>query len=351
MINVSNRPKNLEELIGCNDIKSAVKIALVASKSKNEEFPHTLIYGGPGLGKSTLSNIIARERGGDFKSFLSEVFKKKDDVRNLLASLNSEGYDEDGNIIGPIKPTTVFLDEIHQLSKKVQEGFFQAMEDLVYTFSDKNKYNGKEEKVTFWVPRFTLIGATTKPGELEQPFIDRFKLTFTLRLYSNQEICEIIDRYCKSKLITIEDEAIVKIANRSRGVARKCINFIERCVDTSVFIDGVDNIRITPLIVEETFKILNIDPNGLDLLDLQILQYLYKIYPQKVGIARIAGIVNISEIALKEIVEPYLLRQGFIEATPSGRIISEDGMNYLEKNNLIQKGSSSSRYGGKVTNG
>ncbi len=323
----------------------------MASKAQNQEFPHTLIYGGSGLGKTTLSNIIAKERGTDFKVFLSEIFKKKEDVRNLFASLNSDGYDEDGNAIGELKPSVIFLDEIHQLNKQVQEGFFQAMEDLIYTSSEKNRFNGKEDKVTFWVPKFTLIGATTKPGSLEQPFINRFRLVFTLKLYSTEEICQIIDRYCKSRLIKIDNDAIASIANRSRGVARKCINFVERCIDTSIYLNGIDNINITSKVVEETFKILNIDENGLDLLDLQVLQYLYKVYPQKVGIARIAGIVNITEIALKEIVEPYLLRQGFIEATPGGRIISEAGMNYLERNKLIEKSSSSSRYGGKITNG
>lgn len=343
------RPKNLDELVGCSNIKTAVRVALAASLSQNKEFPHTLVYGGPGLGKTTIANIIAKERGTDCKILLSDVIKKKSDVQTLLSSLNSDGYDEDGNVIGQIKPTVIFLDEIHQLSKDTQEAFFQAMEDNVFTASEKNRVNGKEEKVVFWVPKFTLIGATTRPGELDQPFIERFKLVFTLKLYSDEEIVQIVRRYCSIKLVHITDEAALEIAKRSRGVARKSINFIERCIDTSIFLyPGQEQKSITADVVKRTFDILSIDQNGLEELDLQILQYLYKIYPQKVGIARLAGVMNITESALKEIVEPYLLRQGLIEATPSGRIISESGMEYLEKNKIVKKYSSSSKYGGKV---
>lgn len=343
------RPETLDELIGCSNIKTAIRVSLVSAIKQNREFPHTLIYGGPGLGKTTISNIIAKESGSDFKVLISDVIKKKTDVQTLLSSLNSEGYDEDGNIVGMIKPTVLFLDEIHQLNRDCQEAFFQAMEDNVFTATGHNRVNGKEEKIVYWVPRFTLIGATTRAGQLDQPFIERFKLIFTLNLYSNEEIGLIIKRYCLIKQVQITDEAIVEIAVRSRGVARKCINFIERCIDTSIFISPGDTSRlINKDVVQKSFEILGIDSSGLEQLDIQILLYLYKIYPQKVGVARLAGILNITETALKEIIEPYLLRQGLIEATPSGRIISESGMEYLERTKAVKGYSSASKFGGKI---
>jgi Holliday junction DNA helicase RuvB len=219
------------------------------------------------------------------------------------------------------------------------------MEDYTYSATERDKYNGKEKKVVFWVPRFTLIGATTRPGNLDLAFVERFKLRFTLNLYNNAEISLIIRKYCISKKLNITEDAIVEIVNRSRGVPRKCINFVERCVDTSIYLKVA---IINKTVVDKTFEILSIDPNGLEELDIKVLEYLYKVYPQKIGIARLASIINVTENALKEIVEPYLLRQGYIEATPGGRMISNDGMEYLERYNIVKKPIGTELLGGKV---
>ncbi len=325
------RPTTLDELTGCEDEKKIIRVSCEASVQKNEAFPHLLIYGPSGLGKTTIASLVARERGGPFKEYLSNVFCTKKDIQNLLAELNFDGYDDDGNIIGEIHPTTIFLDEVHQLSKKIQESLFQAMEDFKFTTEEFNPLNGKKEKTSLWCPKFTLIGATTKPGLLDKAFLDRFKIIFNLKTYTQDEIVEILSVYAGAKGIGIDLEAAHSIAEKSRGVARKSINFIERCFDTSIYLKSA---KITKKVVEETFKLLSIDDQGLEDIDLQILKYLYEIYPNRIGIGRLAAVTNVTDTLLSEIIEPYLMRINFIHVTPSGRIISEKGMQYLEKNNL-----------------
>jgi len=328
------RPKTLNDLVGCEDIKKAVIMSITAAKQRNSAFPHTLLYASSGLGKTTLSNLIAKEMGGKFNVYLSNVFRGKEDVQNALAeSAIFDGYDDDGNKIDKIKPSIIFLDEIHQLSKRVQESFFQAMEDFTFTVETKNPSNGKTKKEVLWVPEFTLIGATTKPGALDSAFIERFKLKFTIQLYTDEELIIILKMFCSENSLEIEQNALENIAKRARGVARKAINFIERVRDNALF-SNQNNI-ITNDIVDKTFDLLNIDDNGLESLDKQILTYLYKIYPQKIGVNRLAGVFNMDEKVIKEIVEPYLLREELVEATPSGRLLTEKGFIYCEKNGLV----------------
>ncbi len=336
------RPQKLEELIGCDNIKQAIRIAIDASFIKNDAFPHTLLYGNPGLGKTSLSNIIAKERGGDFKVYLADVFRNRADVQILMGQLNFDNHTDDNtdefspkfNVVGPIKPTVIFLDEIHKLKRDTQEAFFQAMEENVFTIEKINRVNGAKEKNLCWVPKFTLIGATTRAGDLDRAFVERFKLTFTLSLYKDEEIFVILKQYSDKTNILVSDDAIVEIAKRSRGVPRKAINYLERSRDMSLFLGAKE---ITKQITLKTFETLQIDDNGLEPLDSEVLAYLYKVYPSKVGVTRLASILNITENVLKEIVEPYLLRQGLIEATPGGRLITELGMIYCDKHNLSKK--------------
>ncbi len=345
----NSRPKNLEEFIGHESIKQTINVSLEASIARNDAFPHTLIYGGPGLGKSTIAQIIASMRGGEFRAYLSNVFKNNVDVQNLFARLNADNHEdmEDGyegesfgagdsqfKIIGPIKPTVIFLDEIHQLNKSTQEAFYQAMDDNILTIEVRDKLNNNKNGRTFWVPKFTLIGATTRAGELDKPFIDRFKLHLTLNSYSERELCFIVSNYAEKIDIKISDEAIEAIAQRARGIARRAINFVERSKDMAIFLNEKN---ITKSVVEQTFTMHKIDQIGLEEIDRLVLAFLYRAYPSKIGVNRLSGVLNISDKMLKEIIEPYLLRQGFIEATPSGRIITEAGLVYCEKNNLIPR--------------
>ena len=328
------RPESLNEMIGCNDIKDTIRVALSASVKRNDAFPHALICGGPGLGKTTIAKIIAKERKTDFKEFLANVLKTKTDVKNLLGSLSIEGYDDNGVIKSKIEPTVVFLDEIHMLDKKVQEAFLQAMEDFTFSADKRNPYTGVISKQAFWVPRFTLIGATTKMGMLDRAFIDRFKLKFDLNPYSEEELVEIARLHASKFRYPADEFSLKAIAIRSRGTARKALNFLDRAFDTmlSMKTDIIDEPVIT-----RTFELLRVDSLGLENIDAQVLKFPYMIYPQKVGIARLSNTLNIGEVALKDIVEPYLLRQGLIEATPSGRMIIEKGLLYCEKNGIIVK--------------
>ena len=326
------RPQTLNDIIGCDHIKSALTIAIEASKQKNDAIPHILLCGGPGLGKTAISNVIANERGVGFKSVLSNVFRKREDVQNLLAEINDTGYDSTGKIVSQIQPSIIFLDEIHQLQKKIQECFFQAMEDFKFTVETKDIYSATTKKDEKWVPKFTLIGATTNIGMLDKPFIDRFSLHFTLNLYAPSELLIMLVNYCDRAKIKCPTDALSIIAERSRGIARRAINFLERSRDTAIYLKKpVVDIQA----IEETFKLLNVDKIGLEDIDIQVLSYLYRSYPQKIGAERLSSVIGIPENVLKEIVEPYLLRQGFIYPTPSGRIISEAGIKYCEENSLI----------------
>ncbi len=341
------RPTKLKEIVGCDHIKEAINVAIEASRTRNDAVPHILLYGPPGLGKTTISNAIAHERGGELKILLADIIKGRVDVQNLMASLNHENHNdlteiEDNGqtgtpkieIVGEIKPTFIFLDEIHMLPRSTQEAFFQPMEENLFTLDTVNRFTGTREKRLTWVPKFTLIGATTRAGDLDRAFVERFKLVFTLHLYSEEELCKIIENYCLKMNIAISIEAILAIAKRSRGTPRKAINYIERSKDMALY---TKNELITTEIVERTFDTLQVDKAGLEPLDGEVLSYLYKIYPRKVGVARLASILSMTENVLKEIVEPYLLRQNLIEATPSGRMITELGMIYCEKNGLVKK--------------
>lgn len=334
------RPDSLTEIVGNNNIKEAINVALSSSIQRNDSFPHTLLYGPSGTGKTSLANVIARERGGDFKTFLSNMFRDEKDIQNMCATLNADGHEDSSTeeemgftIVGKIRPTTIFLDEIHQLKTRAQEALLQVLEDNIFSRDKKNHLNGQIDKVSFWVPKFTLIGATTKPGNLDKAFLQRFKLIFTLNTYSIEELFIILDNYTKKVQININDAALYEIAKRSRGIARKAINFLERSRDTAIFEKANE---INEEIVDKTFKLLDVDGRGLESIDIDILRYLYSIYPQKIGLNRLASVINITEEALREIVEPYLLRQGFVTATASGRLISECGMLYLEKQHLIK---------------
>lgn len=341
------RPTSLSDIVGCDNVKEIIRREAQAAKIRNTSFPHMLISAGPGLGKTTISNVIATEMGTKFESYLSNVMSTKDDIQSLLhkIAIDSTGYDKDGNIIDKINPPVIFLDEIHQMKRNVQEAFFQAMEDFIFTVNVKDPYSGENRKKIYWVPRFTLIGATTRAGDLDGPFRERFKLFASLNLYTDNEIMEIIIRFCRKNELDYTDEAISLIAKRCRGIARKAVNFIERTITTLVILNKK---KITKEVVEETFALLGIDDCGLDEIDIKTLKYLYTIYPQKIGVLRLASILNVTENILKDVIEPYLLRIGLIEATPSGRIISDAGREYCVRTGIIKLSHSENGISGSI---
>lgn len=327
------RPKTLKEMSGCDSLKETINVMLMSSKMRNDSFPHTIIYGGPGLGKTTLANIIANEMGGSFKYYLSNAFKSRDDVQGLMSQLDGEGYDDQGKIVSEIKPTIIFLDEIHQLGLRTQESFFEAMEDFKFTITKEDPHSGEAIKQLYWVPRFTLIGATTRPGELDKPFMDRFKLSLTLVPYSEEQLGEIITKALDSLEVPHEMDAVVEIARRSKGVARKAVNYCERVRD--VFYCSDEPI-LTKHIVEETFRLIDVDPVGLERIERELLMYLYKIHPQKIGVNRLSNIMGVTDTLITDVAEPFLLKNDFIQATPGGRMITEKGLAYCERTKMVE---------------
>lgn len=331
------RPQTLNEMSGCDALKKTIIVTLNSSRMRNDSFPHTLIYGGPGLGKTTLANIIANEMGGEFKYFLANSFKDRNDVQGLMAKLNSDGYDDNGQIVEKINPTIIFLDEIHQLKLRTQESFFEAMEDFRFTVTKEDPHSGEEIKQLFWVPKFTLIGATTRPGELDKPFMDRFKLSLTLTPYTEEQLAQIIDKALTTLEVPHDDVAVLEIAKRSKGVARKAVNYCERVRDVFYCYDEpIANKQI----VEEAFQLIDVDPVGLEKMERDLLSYLYKIHPQKIGINRLSNILGVTDSLITDVAEPYLLKNDFIQATPGGRMITDKGIEYCERNKMVEvKGS------------
>jgi Holliday junction DNA helicase RuvB len=248
-----------------------------------------------------------------------------DDVETLLSNL-----EDDGNNI-------IFIDEIHRMPMHVEEVLYPVMEDFVF---EKEVGTGRNKKIQqFWVPKFTLIGATTLAGNLSRPLRDRFGLHFLLQNYDEQEICSIVRGLANNHYVEIEDDAIVEIAKRAKGVARIAINFFFRCKEYADFVNG-DGI-ITYEVSQGQFDLMGIDEMGLDENDYKVLKFLAE-QPSAIGIDALATGVDIDKNTVASIIEPYLMQKRLIVRTRSGRAISDIGENWICRNDEFAYQDSSS---------
>ncbi|MBR1890353.1 MAG: Holliday junction branch migration DNA helicase RuvB [Clostridia bacterium] len=307
----SLRPTNLDEYIGQNKVKERLDIYIQAAKTRKEALDHVLLYGPPGLGKTTLAHIIANELGSQFKVTSGPAIEHAADLAAILTNLG--------------KNDVLFIDEIHRLNKNVEEILYPAMEDFALDFVVGKGPSAKSMRLK--IQPFTLIGATTRAGMLTGPLRDRFGVIARLELYNDEELQAIVTRSAKVLKIEIEDEASLDIAKRSRGTPRIANRLLKRVRDyAEVMGSGV----ITKKITDQALAKMEIDDLGLDIIDRKILESMInKFGGGPVGLDTLAATISEDTSTIEDVYEPYLLQLGFVARTPRGRVALEPAYKHL----------------------
>jgi Holliday junction DNA helicase RuvB len=308
MSNKELRPKKLEDYIGQEDIKEQLSISIEASKKRNRQLPHTLFFGGAGLGKTTLSTIVATEFGSNIFFANAANIQTQADLLSYLVSL------EEGDFL--------FIDEIHQLKNEFAEMMYTVMEDFR---ADIVTRSGTDmTPISLTIPTFTLIGATTLKGRLTQPFIDRFGIKIELVDYTNEELMKIIQRSSKLLGTSITNEASEELSKCSRGTPRKAIHLLDRVIDFAVVKDIK---QIDKPFTENVLRKIKIDKYGLDDTDRHILKTIKEHFNGgPVGLNNLSATSGQQKDTLEATIEPYLLKNKFLIRTGRGRKITQKGL-------------------------
>ncbi len=299
------RPKSLEEFIGQTKLKENFSIFTEAAKRRKEPLDHVLLFGPPGLGKTTMAHIIAREMGSNIRTTSGPVLERPGDLAGVLTNL------EEGDVL--------FIDEIHRTSKVVEEYLYPAMEDYCIDIMIDKGPNARSIKIN--VPPFTLVGATTRSGLLSSPLRSRFGIVERLNYYSIEELAKVIQRSSNLLNIDIDVEGETEIGKRARGTPRIANRLLRRVRDyAQVKADG----NITRDVADKALEMLQVDDEGLDPMDKRILEtILNEFQGGPVGIKNLAVGIGEDSETLEEIYEPYLIQRGFLKRTPSGRVLTE----------------------------
>lgn len=309
---LSLRPQTLKEYIGQYQVKNNLKIFIEAAKTRQEALDHVLLYGPPGLGKTTLAHVIANEMEGRIKLVSGPTIEKNGDLAAILSSLDT------GDVL--------FIDEIHRLPRVVEELLYSAMED--YQISIVIGKDSSARAITLDLPPFTLVGATTRQGSLSSPLRDRFGIVSRLEYYTIDELKQIIKRTSKVFDTLIDDEAVTEIATRSRGTPRVANRLFKRIRD---FATVQNNGIISKQVTLDSLVSLQVDSLGLDLIDIKYLNGIIERFNGgPVGLEAIAAAIGEEVMNIEDVCEPYLLQIGLINRTPRGRQATEKAYKHLK---------------------
>lgn len=305
------RPQSFDEYIGQSDVKENIKVFVSAAKMREVSLDHVLLYGPPGLGKTTLSHIIANELGVGIKTASGPTIEKSGDLAAILSTL--EPYD------------VLFIDEIHRIPKYIEEILYSAMEDFKLDLVIGTE--GQSRSIKIDLPPFTLVGATTRAGDLSSPLRDRFGITCKLNYYTNEELTTIVKRSARVLDLSIEDDAAAIIARRSRKTPRIANRLLKRVSDFAL-VDGSGVIDTE--ITNSSLNRLHVDEYGLDSIDIEYLESLInKFNGGPVGIESIAASIGEEQTTIEDVIEPFLLQEGFIKRTTRGRQVTDKTYEYL----------------------
>ena len=305
------RPERLDEYVGQTEVKENIRVFIEAAKLRNEPLDHVLLYGPPGLGKTTLANIIANELGTNLKSASGPAIEKSGDLAAILSTL------EPGDVL--------FIDEIHRMPRFIEEILYPAMEDFTLDIVVGADNNTRSIKID--LPPFTLVGATTRAGDLTSPLRDRFGITCKLKYYDEDELRLIVERTSRVLKMPINHNAAVSLAKRSRGTPRIANRLFKRVRDFAL-VDGLD--EINEEVTEKALTRLKVDKVGLDEVDLEFLKAIIdKFNGGPVGIDTIASSIGEEVSTIEDVIEPYLLQNGYIKRTARGRVVTKKAYEHL----------------------
>ena len=306
------RPLFLSDFIGQHKIKENLKVFIESAKIRKETLDHTLFYGPPGLGKTTLSQIIAHEMGVGFKGTSGPIISKAGDLAAILTNLQPNDI--------------LFIDEIHRLHTSVEEVLYSAMEDYKLDIIIGEGPAARTIKID--LPKFTLVGATTRLGLLSNPLRDRFGIPLKLNFYTPEELQKIVERDCEILNVSISNEASYEVAKRSRGTPRIAIRLLKRVRDFAIVAKKQEiDLEIVKLALER----LNVDEIGLDSSDIKYLKFIIENYGGgPVGIDTISAGLSEERDSIEDTIEPYLIQQGFINKTPRGRVATQNAYKHLK---------------------
>ena len=310
-IETSLRPHTLDEYVGQEKAKENLKIYIEAAKKRKESLDHVLLYGPPGLGKTTLASIVANEMGVQIRVTSGPAIEKPGDLAALLTSLN------DGDIL--------FIDEIHRLSRSIEEVLYPAMEDFALDIIIGKGPSARSIRLD--LKRFTLIGATTRAGQLSAPLRDRFGVILRLELYSPEELSRIVQRSANILGIEAVKDGALEIASRSRGTPRIANRLLKRARD---YAQVMGNGIITVEAAQQALERMEIDELGLDLVDRNLLRAMIENYNGgPVGLETIAALIGEEAVTIEDVYEPYLMQLGFLARTPRGRKVTPAGYSHM----------------------
>ena len=314
----SLRPLRFEDYIGQETVKENLKIFIAAAKKRGESLDHALFYGPPGLGKTTIAGIIAHEMGVNIKITTGPAIEKPGDMAAILNNLSP------GDIL--------FIDEIHRLNRQVEEILYPAMEDFAIDIMIGK--GPAARSIRLELPRFTLIGATTRAGSLSAPLRDRFGMTHHMEYYKFEELAQIVLNSAKKLNIETDKEGAMEIARRSRGTPRLANRFLKRVRDfAEVRFDG----KITLETAQFALNALNVDPNGLDTMDQKMLTSMMDLFGGgPVGLETLAAAIGEDSGTIEDVCEPYLMQRGFIQRTPRGRVVTPYCLQYFHRDINLQ---------------